>query len=67
VEDMMLEGLNDLFIYALIMIPFGITVGYLLEKWNKKNRWKEKEKFLDEHMDKLERNITKSQIPKKEN
>ena len=64
---MMLEGLNGLLIYALIMIPFGITVGYLLEKWSKKNRWKEKEKFLDEYMDELERNIVKSQIAKKEN
>ena len=64
---MMLEGLNGLLIYALIMIPIGIAVGFLLEKWNKKNRWKEKEKFLDEYMDELERNIVKSQIAKKEN
>ena len=63
---MMLEGMNGLLIYALIMIPFGITVGFLLEKWNKKNRWKEKEKFLDEYMDELERNIVKSQIAKEE-
>ena len=62
----MLEGFNSLLIYALIMIPFGITVGYLLDIWSKKKRLKEKEKFLDAYIDELEKNIVKSQIIKDE-